>query len=146
MDALVELLRETPVDAKDVDTIVGWTFSEAVRVVGEPLDRKQAPTSPVDAQFSAPYCLAVVLLDGRAMPEQFTAERVRDPEVQALARRIRVERAPALGHELPARYPAVLELRRRGGQALPRRGEASKGGRTGALRGPGGARGCRSFR
>lgn len=127
MDALVELLRETPVDAKDVDTIVGRTFSEAVRVVGEPLDHKQAPASPVDAQFSGPYCVAVTLLDGVAMPQQFTAERVHNPEVQALTRRVRVERDPALDREFPERYPAEIVMRLRDGRRLTSRVETSKG-------------------
>src|SRR5262249_49750666 len=43
MDALLLLREKTRIDADRVEEVVGRTFSEAVRLLGEPLARKRAP-------------------------------------------------------------------------------------------------------
>ncbi len=47
--------------------------------------------SPVALNFYQPYNVAVILIDQKLTPEQFTIERITDPEVHALAKKIEVE-------------------------------------------------------
>ena len=57
--------------------------------------------SVLNAQMSARYCVAVALLDGQALPAQFTAERIADPAVTRLAQRIEL----VVDEELDGLYP-----------------------------------------
>lgn len=127
MDALLELLKTAPLDPAQVQEVVGRTFTDAIRIVGEPLAQKQEPANPVDAQFSAPYSLAVAFWDRQGMPEQFAWARVRDPQVRWLARRIRVEADRSCDREFPRRYPAEVVVRMQDGRTLNRRVPTSKG-------------------
>jgi len=47
--------------------------------------------SPVALNFYQPYNVAVILIDQKLTPEQFTIERITDPEVHALAQKVKVE-------------------------------------------------------
>ncbi len=127
MDALLELLETTPLDPAQVSEVVGRTFSDALRIVGEPLAQKQEPANPVDAQFSAPYALAVAFWDRQAMPTQFSFARISDPRVRGLARRVRIEADPAFDREFPLRYPAEVVIRLQDGRILTHRVPTSKG-------------------
>jgi 2-methylcitrate dehydratase PrpD len=127
MDALLAAIDCQDVEPEEVSEIVGRTFSAAIHVVAEPLSAKQNVLSPVDAQFSAPYCLAVVLVDRRAMPDQFSAQRIQDPVLRDLTRRIRVESCPAFDATFPQDYPAEVELRKRDGSTLRAAVRTSKG-------------------
>ena len=49
------------------------------------------PEDRIEARYSIPYCVAVMIADRRAGLEQFTDARVADPEVRRLLHRIEVE-------------------------------------------------------
>jgi len=51
--------------------------------------------SPVALNFYQPYNVAVILIDQKLTPEQFTIERITDPEVHALAQKVEI--APDIG-------------------------------------------------
>jgi len=51
--------------------------------------------SPVALNFYQPYNVAVILMDQKLTPEQFTIERITDPEVHALAQKVEI--APDIG-------------------------------------------------
>jgi 2-methylcitrate dehydratase PrpD len=127
MDALLGLLETAPLNPVQVEEVVGRTFTDAIRIVGEPLPQKQEPANRVDAQFSAPYSLAVVFWDRQALPQQFTSARVQDPQVRWLARRIRLEADPAFDREFPRRYPAEVVIRTQDGRTLIHKVSTSKG-------------------
>jgi 2-methylcitrate dehydratase PrpD len=56
----------------------------------------EALTSVVSAQISHPYVCAVTVLEGNAFIDQFTEEKVRDPEILDLARRVEVYTDPEI--------------------------------------------------
>jgi 2-methylcitrate dehydratase PrpD len=61
------------------------------RMLVEPLERKRAPALAIDAKFSIPFCVASVLA-GRAIDlDAFSDERLRDPQVLALAGKVHIE-------------------------------------------------------
>ncbi|MQA96730.1 MAG: MmgE/PrpD family protein [Streptosporangiales bacterium] len=91
VDALAELLAQTPLRAEDVETIVGFTDETGVALVCEPAADKVHPRTPYDAKFSLPYCLATRLVTGRLDVGSFTPEAVADPEVAVLTPRIGFE-------------------------------------------------------
>ncbi|MCC7461218.1 MAG: MmgE/PrpD family protein [Gammaproteobacteria bacterium] len=67
-----------------VDVLVG----PVQRMLTEPLVRKQAPATVIDAKFSIPFTVALALVRGRVTLDEFTPAALADPDVLALARRI----------------------------------------------------------
>lgn len=52
------------------------------------LARFHRPKSAYEGKFSIPYCIAVALLRGKVLLEDFTGEKVADPEAQALLSKV----------------------------------------------------------
>jgi 2-methylcitrate dehydratase PrpD len=76
------------------------------------------PSTGLEGKFSIFHAAAVALLDGRALPQQFTDDRVNAPDVVALRERVRI----VVDDELPkegARVSIVLEDGRRVTHEVP---------------------------
>jgi len=58
--------------------------------------RVKEPQTGMQSKFSPFHAIAVTLLDGQALPAQFTDTRAAAPDVAALRQRVRVESNPAL--------------------------------------------------
>ena len=52
------------------------------------------PVGPVDGMFSLPYCVATTILREKLLPDMYSEEKLKDPRVQALLKRIKVESDP----------------------------------------------------
>lgn len=61
------------------------------RMLTEPLARKAAPATAIDAKFSIPYCTALALVRGRVDLDGFGAADLADPAILALAGKVSVE-------------------------------------------------------
>jgi 2-methylcitrate dehydratase len=102
-----------------VEQIELETFQVAYDIIGggEEGAKKEIRTKE-QADHSLPYLLAVALLDGQAMPEQFAAERIVRPDVQALLRRVDVRPAADLTARFPTEHACRLRLRLADGLTL----------------------------
>lgn len=58
------------------------------RMLIEPLARKQAPTTAIDAKFSVPYCVAIAMVRGAVDLDSFSSDMLRDPAVLQLAAKV----------------------------------------------------------
>jgi 2-methylcitrate dehydratase PrpD len=99
-------LAERGVDPAEITDIVCDVGEGTVHRLWEPLAIKQAPPTPYAAKFSTPFCMAVGFFDRRAGFGQFTEERITDPSVLALARKIRYNIDPK--NEYPANFTGHL--------------------------------------
>ena len=98
--------RNLSVDA--IESIRCKVGEGTVHRLWEPLEAKYAPPNGYAGKFSTPYCIAVGLVDRRAGLEQFTDERVRDPQLRALAARVTYVIDPA--NEYPRNYSGHLRI------------------------------------
>jgi 2-methylcitrate dehydratase len=93
-------------------------------------DAKWNPTTRETADHSLPYLVAVALVDGAITPESFSDERIADPRLRLLMRRISVVEDPELTRthagELP-RWPSTVEIVLANGERLRRRADLPKG-------------------
>jgi 2-methylcitrate dehydratase PrpD len=67
-----------------VEQIIVETYPIAVNVVGN----KPDPATGSDAKFSLNYCLAAALLFGRVGLEEFSEQRMCDPRVRELSKKV----------------------------------------------------------
>jgi 2-methylcitrate dehydratase len=119
LEALLELREAYELDPTAVERIELDTFQVAYDIIGggEEGGKKEIRTKE-EADHSLPYLLAVALLDGQVMPEQFAPERIVRADVQALLQRVDVRPAADLSARFPAEHACRLRLRLSGGAIL----------------------------
>lgn len=79
VDAMLYLRKEYEIRADQVAAITCKTRSAARRVL-----MYDQPKSGLEAKFSLQYCIAVALLRGKVLLEDFTNDKVNEPAVQGL--------------------------------------------------------------
>ena len=133
LEALLELREAHAIDPAAVERVELETFQVAYDIIGggEEGGKKQIQTKE-QADHSLPYLLAVALLDGQVLPEQFAPERITRADVQELLRRVEVRPAA----DLTARFPAEHACRLRLLLATARRSPARKSDYEGFLTRP----------
>jgi 2-methylcitrate dehydratase len=119
IEGTLELAREAGVAAAAVEAVEVEIFDVAFKIIGggEEGD-KQVVQTKEEADHSLPYLLAVALLDGEVMPEQFRPERIRAADVQGLLRRVHVRPSEAYSRRFPQEMPCRVTLRLRDGRTL----------------------------
>ena len=68
------------------------------------------PTTRLGAMFSIPYVVAVALREGKITPAEHDQRQLDDPDVKALAARVRVTNDEALSARLPAERAARVRI------------------------------------
>jgi 2-methylcitrate dehydratase len=119
LEALLELRANHDIEAADVVQVELETFQVAYDIIGggEEGGKKEIETKE-QADHSLPYLLAVALLDGQVMPEQFAPERILRADVQELLRQVEVRPAADLTARFPAEHACRLRLLLSGGVTL----------------------------
>jgi 2-methylcitrate dehydratase PrpD len=92
LDAIRNMQARRPFGPKDVAKIVVHS-SEATR---EHAGWPYKPEGMTSAQLNMSYCLATLLLEGDVFVEQFSEEKLADPERLALAAKVEVVEDPAI--------------------------------------------------
>jgi 2-methylcitrate dehydratase len=121
IEALLELRAEHGVTAAEVELIELDTFQVAFDIIGggEEGDKRHIG-SKEEADHSLPYLLAVALLDGQVLPEQYRPERIVGGDVQALMKRVAVRPDPGLSRRFPEEHSARVRVHLRDGRTLER--------------------------
>lgn len=103
VDALRAMIEKHGVHGSDVADVHIATTSMVHLHCGWPYE----PAETITAQMNLPYTAAVTLLEGNAFVEQYTDDKLRDPTILDLARRVRVEVDPELDALGPDEMRAV---------------------------------------
>jgi 2-methylcitrate dehydratase PrpD len=90
---------------EEVETLVVRVSPGAVDVVLEPSAAKIEPRTPYEAKFSLQYSIASMIVRGRVGTDTYTDDAIADPDVLALARRVRYEVA-----QLPSVFGGAVEV------------------------------------
>jgi 2-methylcitrate dehydratase PrpD len=109
-------------------------FSEIVCEVGEgtvhrlwePLSEKQRPRNGYAAKFATPYCIAHAILKGSVGLDAFDDRAVSNPEVIALASKVRYQIDPA--NPYPRAFTGHLRVRLEDGREVEERQPHMRGG------------------
>jgi len=89
VEATLQIIEMHDLNADDIEEI-RLTISSAPidRVLCEPLERKQSPTTAIDAKFSLPFVLAVAVVHRGVTLNHFMPQGLRDPTVLEAARKV----------------------------------------------------------
>lgn len=121
IEAVLALRTEHGVSPGDVERIELDTFQVAYDIIGGGEEGSKYEVSTKEgADHSLPYLLAVALLDGQVLTEQYRPERIASDDVQRLLRRVEVRTDPALSGGFPEQHGARVKLYLRDGRELQR--------------------------
>ena len=73
-----------------------------------------APSTALNAQMSLRYIVAAALMEGHALPPQFSDAKIADPVLTGIAQRMQCEHDPALDKLYPARFAAWVAAQDKG--------------------------------
>ncbi|HEX5468212.1 MAG TPA: MmgE/PrpD family protein [Gaiellaceae bacterium] len=119
IEALLELRDAHGVDPARVERIELDTFQVAYDIIGGGEEgAKTDIETKEEADHSLPYLLAVALLDGEVLPDQYAAARIVAVDVQALLRRVDVRPAADLTARFPAEHACRVRIRLDDGSVL----------------------------
>jgi 2-methylcitrate dehydratase PrpD len=130
IDAVLAL-RDRGLRAEDVEAVEVGIAAPTVRSVGEPIERKRAPESGYQAQFSIPYVVAAALCGGGGLGlglDDFTDDLAREPARRRIASRVTVRGDDACTEIYPHQFPAVVRVRTTSGEELVERRLRNRGG------------------
>ncbi|MBI4214230.1 MAG: MmgE/PrpD family protein [Chloroflexi bacterium] len=117
LDAAIALGKKDGVRPETIQHVEGRLRSFAPNLV-----RHHHPVSALDTKFSYYHGIAVGLLDGQALPAQFTDEKAIDPVIHAVRAKTEVVEDPSVG-----RGGAVLTLTLADGRTYTERVEHATG-------------------
>jgi 2-methylcitrate dehydratase PrpD len=124
LDAIRQIREARPFAPDDVEKIVVHGSQVTMDHVGW----KYVPQGLTSAQLNLPYCVATLLLDGDCFVDQFTEDKVADPERMRLADRVEVRHdAEITAKGSKFRHMVRVEVRFRDGSAMERTVQAGRG-------------------
>lgn len=121
IDCALALREEPGFDVSAIDRIVDRTFMVASR------GKEKRPTTIGGAKYSAPFIIAVALLEGQVWRDQFSMEKIQDPSIQELASRVEVVFDKELDLLYDDKWPSIVEIYRKDGSKVEHRKDIPKG-------------------
>jgi 2-methylcitrate dehydratase PrpD len=114
------------VKADDIKDIVCEVGEGTVHRLWEPLAAKQKPANGYAGKFSTPYCVAAGFVRGNVGLSDFTDAAVKDPQVLALAGKVRFQIDP--NNPYPKNFTGHIRAMLRDGTVIEERQPYMRGG------------------
>ncbi|MGH7760196.1 MAG: MmgE/PrpD family protein, partial [Candidatus Dormibacteraceae bacterium] len=131
LEAVLELRSETEIDPADIVRVEVDVFDVAYNIIGGGEEGgKKLVRSKEEADHSIPYLVAVALLDGQVLPEQFEATRILRDDVQDLLQRVEVRPDALLSARFPSEHACRVRIVLGDGRVLAREKRDYLGFRT----------------
>ena len=86
LDGIDNIMQKHKIKAEDVEQIIVRPTVEQRMVY-----RPEGYTSIMDAEYSIPYCIAVLMHEPQPGPNWYTEERMKDPKILELAGKVKAE-------------------------------------------------------
>ncbi len=128
LEGILELRDAYGFTGDDVDRIEIDIFDVAYNIIGggEEGEKKTIRTKE-QADHSLPYMVAVAILDGQVMPEQYRLDRINRSDVQTLLQKVIVRPSDELSRQFPNKMPTRINVWLRDGRKLFIEKEAYEG-------------------
>ncbi len=119
LEGILELRREHVLNGEDIAKVEIEIFDVAYNIIGggEEGDKTIVRTKE-EADHSLPYVVAVAILDGQVMPEQYRPDRIQDQDVQTLLRKVTIQPSADYSRRFPEEMPCRITLTLREGRKM----------------------------
>lgn len=122
-DAAIELHDQ--IAAEDIVKVEAFLPQPTLHIVAEPAEFKERPTTDYEAKFSAQFVVATCLLKGQFGLPDLKPEALADPQVRALALKVRCQADPETA--FPTYFSGGIEVSLRDGRTLKRHVRVNSG-------------------
>jgi len=116
LDAILRVRHAHGVRADEVESIDCPVAAFVMPIVCEPVEEKHAPASDAHGRVSLQYSLAEALTRGSLGKRAYSDANLRDPEILALARRVRCHADP--GFPGPGRFKGAVTVTMKDGRTM----------------------------
>lgn len=113
IDAALVLKKEHGFTPDDIEQITVSTYKASVDITA-----RWEVATPFEGRFSTPYTVASAMVHGSVRLDSVTPERLRDPAVQALMQRVKMEIDPKCEAEFPGRRSAIVSIALKDGRQI----------------------------
>jgi len=104
IDGVLELVNQHRLEPQEVEAILVEGFYETTRLA------RPVPDTTIAAQFSIPFCIALALLYGRVGLAEMTEANLHNPQVQRVARKVKITIAPQFDRQFPEKTMSRVTL------------------------------------
>jgi len=125
MTELLRLIQTNSIRAVDVEKVEVGTNHNMLNTL---IHRR--PTTGLQAKFSMEFCMAILLLDGKADQTQFTDAVVNRPDVQQMISRVRFYTDPEAEKAGYDKMTTILKITLKDGRVISGRADFGKGSPT----------------
>ena len=122
--AALELVSAGDFEPQDIEAVDVYTYTIASVAVGKGVT---GDSTFVSAQFSLPYVVSACLIDGEMGPAQLKEDRLSDPAILELSKRVKVNVDPELARAYPGMTASRVEIRLKSGRTLAKQVDIPKG-------------------
>jgi 2-methylcitrate dehydratase len=131
LEGILELKKEYGLAGEEVARIEIEIFDVAYNIIGGGEEgNKNIVRTTEEADHSLPYLVAVAILDGQVMPEQYRPVRIQSQDVQALLRKVTVKPSSDYSRRFPDEMPCRITLTLRDGRRIAKEKHDYEGFRT----------------
>jgi 2-methylcitrate dehydratase len=122
IEAVLQLKQQHRFNPAEVERVEVDTFDVAYHIIGggDEGDKRTGIVTKEQADHSLPYIVAVAILDGAVMPEQYEPDRIRRSDVQDLLHRVAVSTNANFSECFPDEMPCRIAIYLRDGRTLAR--------------------------
>jgi 2-methylcitrate dehydratase len=119
IEGILNLKKEQGFAPADIEKVEVEVFDVAYNIIGggEEGEKKHIRTKE-EADHSLPYIVAVAILDGTVMPEQYYPDRITRSDVQELLQKIVVRPREDYSRRFPDEMPSHLIVHLKGGRVV----------------------------
>jgi len=125
LDCTLELRRRYDLRAEEVEKVLCRVAAPIVPTVCEPWEIKLAPRNDYDAKFSLPFSVATMLLEGEVNIASYSPEKIADPRILELARKVEYQIDPQAPY--PRSFPGWVEVYTTDGRKLEYKLDVNRG-------------------
>jgi 2-methylcitrate dehydratase len=131
LEGILELKKENALSGEEVAQVNIEIFDVAYHIIGGGEEGgKTLVRTKEEADHSLPYLVAVAILDGQVMPEQYQPDRIRSQDVQSLLRKVTIKPSADYSRRFPDEMPSRITLTLRGGRRVVKEKRDYEGFRT----------------
>lgn len=127
IDAVRQLKKEHGISVADVEHVDIRIYTTGFRALFEPKYRSYRPATIVDAQFSAPYIVAITLLHDTVLPQHFNESLIVNSDVLSLMDRIDGHPEEDFETQFPEKYGTNITIVLKNGQSVSAYADVASG-------------------
>ena len=121
----LKIVRDHDVQPDDIKEIKVTTIARAVDILFDP--EKYKPKNRETADHSLPYTIAAAVVDREITTDQFSVERINDPQIQAVLPKIVGEASEEFERMFPEKQPSKVVITLTDGSTFKAEVEYPKG-------------------